>query len=72
MQTGKMRGISPLQGDSVWPLHRVTIKFKALIRIMAVSFVQQIHMRKCHLFCASIHQHVPDGTKQHFNINCEP
>ena len=67
-----MRRISPLEGDSVWPLHRVTIKFKALIGITAVSFVQQIRMRKCHLFCASMHQHVPDGTKQHFNINCEP
>ena len=66
-----MRRISPLEGDSVWPLHRVTIKFKDLIGITAVSFVQQIRMRKCHLFCASMHQHVADGTK-HFNINCEP
>ena len=48
-----MRRISPLEGDSLWPLHRITIKFKALIGITAVLFVQQIRMRKCHLFCAS-------------------
>ena len=73
VQTGKMRRIPPLQGDSVWPLHRVTIKFKALIGIMAAGFVQQIYMRKCHLFYASMHQHVPDGTKQHFilTVNLE-
>ena len=63
--------ISPLQGDSVSPLYHVTIKFKALIGIMAILFVQRIRRLECHLLRASMPQHVPDGTKQHFNVNKE-
>ena len=35
------------------------------------SFVQQMRMRKCHLFCASMH-HVPYGTYLDFNNRSEP
>ena len=29
-----------------------------------ILFVRQMHMRKCHLFCASMHQNIPYGTKE--------
>ena len=36
-------------------------------------FVQQIHMHKCHLFCAGMHQHVPYATQlEDYNNGPEP
>ena len=30
----------------------------------AILFVQRVHMRECHVFCASMHQRVPYGKTQ--------
>ena len=36
-----------------------------------ILFVRQMHMRKYHLFCASMHQNIPYGTTQDLNIASE-
>ena len=30
-----------------------------------ILYVQQMHMRECHVFCASMHQRVPYHMEQH-------
>lgn len=40
-------------------------------RYWIFSFVQQMRMRKCHIFCASMHHHIPYGTQQDFSNGSE-